>query len=94
MSIGFLFVGLYVSAYSVQYANYFQGVLKLDAVVIATAGSIFAVCSLGGNVLGGLLFDKLGVVKCLSLSAVFVFISGILYYYLEIIQYMHTYSLQ
>ncbi|MBC6696077.1 MFS transporter [Terrisporobacter mayombei] len=77
MSIGFLFVGLYVSAYSVQYANYFQGVLKLDAVVIATAGSIFAVCSLGGNVLGGLLFDKLGVVKCLSLSAVFVFISGI-----------------
>lgn len=77
MSIGFLFVGLYVSAYSVQYANYFQGVLKLDAVVIATAGSIFAVCSLGGNVLGGLLFDKLGVVKCLSLSSVFVFISGI-----------------
>lgn len=77
MSIGFLFVGLYVSAYSVQYANYFQGVLKLDAVVIATAGSIFAVCSLGGNVLGGLLFDKLGVVKCLSLSAVFVFTSGI-----------------
>ena len=77
MSIGFLFVGLYVSAYSVQYANYFQGVLKLDAVVIATAGSIFAVSSLGGNVLGGLLFDKLGVLKCLSLSAVFVFISGI-----------------
>lgn len=77
MSIGFLFVGLYVSAYSVQYANYFQGVLKLDAVVIATAGSIFAVSSLGGNVLGGLLFDRLGVLKCLSLSAVFVFISGI-----------------
>lgn len=77
MSIGFLFVGLYVSAYSVQYANYFQGVLKLDAAVIATAGSIFAVCSLGGNVLGGLLFDKLGVAKCLFLSAVFVFISGV-----------------
>ena len=77
MSIGFLFVGLYVSAYSVQYANYFQGVLKLDAAVIATAGSIFAVSSLGGNVLGGLLFDRLGVLKCLSLSAVFVFISGI-----------------
>lgn len=77
MGIGFLFVGLYVSAYSVQYANYFQGVLKLDAKVIATAGSIFAACSLGGNVLGGILFDKLGVVKCLSLSAIFVFILGI-----------------
>ena len=52
IGLGFLFVGLYVSAYSVQHANYFQGVLKLDASVIALTGSIFALCSLFGNVLG------------------------------------------
>lgn len=77
MGIGFLFVGLYVATYSVQYANYFQSVLKLDASVIAMSGSIFSLCALGGNILGGALFDKLGVVKCLSISAVSVFASGV-----------------
>ncbi len=77
IGIGFLFVGLYVSAYSVQYANYFQSVLKLDPSVIALTGSIFAMCSLGGNILGGVLFDKLGVVKTLVLSAISVIASGI-----------------
>lgn len=77
IGIGFLFVGLYVSAYSVQYANYFQNVLKLEPSVIALTGSIFAACSLGGNIVGGLLFDKLGVVKTLILSLVAVFASGV-----------------
>lgn len=77
IGIGFLFVGLYVSAYSVQYANYFQNVLKLDPTVIALTGSIFAMCSLGGNILGGVLFDKLGVVKTLILSAISVIASGV-----------------
>ena len=77
IGIGFLFVGLYVSAYSVQYANYFQNVLKLDPTVIALTGSIFAMCSLGGNIVGGVLFDKLGVIKTLMLSSVAVFASGI-----------------
>ena len=77
IGLGFLFVGLYVSAYSVQHANYFQGVLKLDASVIALTGSIFALCSLFGNVLGGILFDKLGVMKTLMLSAIAVAASGV-----------------
>ena len=75
--IGFLFVGLYVSAYSVQYANYFQNVLNLSPNVIALTGSIFALCSLGGNVVGGVFFDKLGAVKTLLISAVAVAASGV-----------------
>ena len=77
ISIGFLFVGLYVSAYSVQHANYFQSELKLSAAAIGLTGSIFALCSLFGNVLGGILLDKLGVVKTLFLSAITVTASGI-----------------
>ncbi|MEG0857365.1 MAG: conjugated bile salt MFS transporter [Terrisporobacter sp.] len=77
MGIGFLFVGLYVSAYSIQYATYFQNILKLEPSVIALTGSIFAMCSLAGNVIGGLLLDKLGVTKTLMLSAVAVLASGV-----------------
>ncbi len=77
MGIGFLFVGLYVSAYSIQYANYFQSVLELAPSAIALTGSIFALCSLAGNVVGGIFFDKLGVVKTLMISAVAVAASGI-----------------
>ena len=74
--IGFLFVGLYVSAYSVQYANYFQNILNLSPNVIALTGSIFAICSLAGNVVGGVFFDKLGVIKTLLISAIAVAASG------------------
>ncbi len=77
MGIGFLFVGLYVSAYSIQYANYFQSVLELAPSAIALTGSIFALCSLAGNVVGGIFFDKLGVVKTLMISAVAVAASGV-----------------
>ena len=75
--LGFLFIGLYVSAYSVQHANYFQNELNLSPNVIALTGSIFALCSLGGNIVGGLLFDKLGVVKTLLISSVAVAASGV-----------------
>ena len=47
--MGLFFVGIYVSAYSVQYAAYFQGELGLSASVIATTGSLFALASLFGN---------------------------------------------
>ena len=77
IALGFTFVGIYVSAYSIQHAAYFQGFLKFDAITVGTIGSIFAVCSLGGNIIGGVLFDKLGVIKCLILSSVLVFISGV-----------------
>ncbi|MGL5328480.1 MAG: conjugated bile salt MFS transporter [Peptostreptococcaceae bacterium] len=75
-AIGFSFMGLYVSAYSIQYAAYFQGALQFDASVIGITGSVFAFASLLGNLLGGSLFDKLGSVKCLILSGVLVLVSG------------------
>ena len=78
MALGFTFVGIYVSAYSIQHAAYFQGFLKLDVSTIGTIGMVFAIFSLGGNIVGGFLFDKLGVIKCLIISSILVFISGVL----------------
>lgn len=78
MALGFTFVGIYVSAYSIQHAAYFQGFLKLDVSTIGTIGIVFAIFSLGGNIVGGFLFDKLGVIKCLIISSILVFISGVL----------------
>ena len=76
LCLGFTFIGLYVSAYSVQYAAYFQGSLNFDATAIGVTGSIFAICSLAGNLIGGSLFDKLGALKCLIVAGVLVLISG------------------
>ena len=77
IALAFIFIGIYVAAYSVQSSPYFQGELKLDASVVATIGSIFAAASLVGNVLGGILYDKLGPVKCLILSFVVTLASGV-----------------
>ena len=77
MGMGLFFVGIYVSAYSVQYAAYFQGELGLSASVIATTGSLFALASLFGNLVGGILFDKLGILKTLSIAAIAVIGSGV-----------------
>ena len=76
MGMGLLFVGIYVSAYSIQYAAYFQGELKLSTSMIATTGSLFAISSLLGTVVGGILFDKLGVIKALLIGAIAVVGSG------------------
>ena len=77
MGIGLFFVGIYVSAYSIQYAAYFQGELKLSPSTIATTGSLFALASLFGNLVGGILFDKLGAVKTLAIGALAVIGSGV-----------------
>ena len=77
MGIGLFFVGIYVSAYQVQYAAYFQGELKIAASTIATTGSLFALASLFGNLVGGMLFDKLGILKTLFIGAVAVIGSGV-----------------
>lgn len=76
LCLGFTFVGLYVSAYSVQYAAYFQGTLKFTAATVGITGSIFAIFSLAGNIVGGTLFDKLGATKCLIASSILVVASG------------------
>ena len=77
MGVGLLFVGIYVSAYSIQYAAYFQGQLQLSPTTIATTGSLFAIASLAGNLLGGILFDKLGILKTLLIASVAVIGCGV-----------------
>ena len=80
--IGFFFVGIYVSALSVQYPTYLH---KNPSVNVGIVGSFFAICSLSGNLLGGTLFDKLGPVRTLIIAGIIVAISDVaLIYAVEI----------
>lgn len=62
LSISYFVVGLAIAALSNQYANYFS-VLEISASIIGIIGSTFVVCCLLGNLLGGILFSKIGVFK-------------------------------
>lgn len=74
-TIGFVFVGMYVSALAVQYPAYIKGYLKIDGSFVATVGSLFALFSLFGNIVGGFLFDKFGAIKTLFIALGFAAIS-------------------
>ena len=69
-ALGLFFLGMYVSALAVQYPAYLKLHLKLDPMIVGMVGSIFALCSLGGNLFGGIIFDKLGVTKGLIVAAI------------------------
>ncbi|MGL5692933.1 MAG: conjugated bile salt MFS transporter [Peptostreptococcaceae bacterium] len=74
LGLGFFFVGVYVSALSVQYPAY----LHLNETVnTGIIGSVFAICSLAGNLVGGTLFDKLGAFKAFLIAGVIVMISNV-----------------
>ncbi|HAU5070307.1 TPA: conjugated bile salt MFS transporter [Clostridioides difficile] len=73
MTIGFIFVGIYVSSLSVQYPTYLRN--YLNPILIGTVGSTFALFALIGNLFGGLLFDKFGQIKPLIISFVLVLIA-------------------
>lgn len=68
--IAFAIISISISALSTQYATYFTGELKLSSGLVGTIGSVFAVFCLLGNVLGGILFDKIGSLKTMSISFV------------------------
>ncbi|RDY25678.1 MFS transporter [Romboutsia weinsteinii] len=72
---GLFFLGMYVSALAVQYPAYLKVHLSIDHSIVGYVGSIFALFSLGGNLFGGIIFDKLGVTKGLMVAAVLAFIS-------------------
>ncbi|MBC5997827.1 MFS transporter [Romboutsia ilealis] len=74
LAIGYFFVGIYVSALSVQYPAYLH---QNHAVNVGIIGSLFAICSLAGNLVGGTLFDKLGSTKMLIVAGVIVAISDL-----------------
>ena len=61
-AIAFAFIGIYVSALATQYSA-FLGSEGFDKAVLGTVGSIFAACSLFGNLLGGTFYDKFGTTK-------------------------------
>ncbi|MGL4914299.1 MAG: conjugated bile salt MFS transporter [Romboutsia sp.] len=69
-ALGLFFLGMYVSALAVQYPAYLKLHLKIDPMIVGMVGSIFALCSLGGNLFGGIIFDKLGITKGLMVALV------------------------
>lgn len=75
----FLFVGLYVGGMALQFIPYLQGLEASGDFTMpaATVASLFGFCSIFGNLSGGVLFDKLGVVKSLILAAILVIACGL-----------------
>ncbi|SCI43654.1 Inner membrane protein yhjX [uncultured Clostridium sp.] len=71
---GFFFVGIYVAALSVQYPAYLHLNHDVNTGII---GSVFAICSLAGTIVGGNLFDKLGPFKTVAIAGVIVLISNL-----------------
>lgn len=69
-SIGYAIIGIAISALSTQYGSYFTGALGMSATLVGTVGSVFALFSLIGNVTGGILFDKIGTIRTMSISFV------------------------
>ena len=62
-AVAFIFVGIYVSALATQYSAYLKVQPGFPVEILGTVGSIFALCSLFGNLIGGTLYDKLGATK-------------------------------
>lgn len=61
-------LGMYVSALAVQYPAYLTSDVGVSPTMVATVGSVFALFSLFGNLVGGVIFDKLGVTKGLVVA--------------------------
>lgn len=83
-SIGYVFIGLAIAALSIQYPNYLKILIKNSSAFIGitphfigTIGSLFAIFSLLGNLLGGILFDKIGVTNSLIIAFILSVISCI-----------------
>ena len=68
LAFGLFFLGMYVSVLAVQYPAYLKNFLKVDPMIVGLVGSTFAVFSLGGNLFGGVIFDKLGITKGLAVA--------------------------
>lgn len=61
-AVAFVFIGIYVSALAMQYSAYLKSV-NFEPKVLGMVGSVFAISSLAGNLCGGALYDKLGMLK-------------------------------
>ncbi|MGL5693088.1 MAG: conjugated bile salt MFS transporter [Peptostreptococcaceae bacterium] len=76
-ALGLFFLGMYVSALAVQYPAYLKLHLNLDPQIVGNVGAVFALFSLGGNLFGGIIFDKLGITKGLFVASILAGVSCI-----------------
>lgn len=72
---GLFFLGMYVSALAAQFPAYLKVNVGLSPFIVGTVGSVFAIFSLIGNLIGGAIFDKLGVTKALIFAFVLAFLA-------------------
>ncbi|MCI6458312.1 MAG: conjugated bile salt MFS transporter [Clostridiales bacterium] len=72
--LGFFFVGLYSAALATQYPNYLH---QNHEVNTGTVGTIFALCSFAGSLVGGTLFDKIGPFKTMLLGGVLTLLADV-----------------
>ncbi|MTM30713.1 MFS transporter, partial [Turicibacter sanguinis] len=70
IAASFIFIGFYVSGFALQFIPYFQSLEEKKILLIssATLASMFGLFSIFGNILGGILFDKLGLSKSFLLA--------------------------
>ncbi|MGL4453881.1 MAG: conjugated bile salt MFS transporter [Sarcina sp.] len=76
-ALAFIMIGLYISAVMVQYPGYLKNA-GLAPALVGSVGATTAVFSLIGNLVGGTLFDKFGVTKCIIMAGSAATIGGIL----------------
>lgn len=75
-AIGFIFIGIYVSALATQYSAYLKAE-NFDPKVLGMVGSTFALFSLFGNLIGGSLYDKLGAFKTTTVGFILAIVACI-----------------
>ena len=78
-SISFVFVGLYVGGMALQFIPYLQTLEQNHVFTLGSAlvASLFGLASIFGNLCGGVLFDKLGIIKSLLLASLLVITCGL-----------------
>ncbi|MGL4760024.1 MAG: conjugated bile salt MFS transporter [Sarcina sp.] len=76
-AVAFIMIGLYISAIMVQYPGYLKS-SGLAPALVGSVGATIAAFSLVGNLVGGTLFDKFGVTKCIILAGISATIGAVL----------------
>lgn len=71
---GFFFVGIYSSALTNQYPNYLH---QNHAINTGTVGSMLAIGSFMGSIIGGFLFDKIGPFKTMLLGGIMTLVADL-----------------
>ena len=91
LAIGFFFVGIYSAALATQYPNYLH---QNHDVNTGTVGSVFAICSFVGAIVGGNLFDKIGPFKTMLVGGIITLIANMsLIYALDITALAYVFAI-